>query len=156
MKLEVLRFSTQEETTLGLLFDVTEDRKFLCFTLEDEYRTVKEYGETRIPAGEYQISLRDEGGFHQRYRQRFPNIHKGMLWVMDVPNFEYVLIHIGNRDDDTAGCLLVGDTSQQNLTENGFIGSSTAAYRRIYPRIAEAIENGEQVTIEYIDYDTVE
>ena len=156
MKLEVLRFSSQEESSLGVLFDVTEGRRFLCFTLEDEYRTFKEYGETRIPAGEYQISLRNEGEFHERYRQRFPEIHKGMLWVRDVPNFEYILIHIGNRDDDTAGCLLVGDKSQQNITENGFIGASTAAYRRIYPRIAEAIENGEEVTIEYIDYDTVE
>ena len=33
MKLEVLRFSSQNESTLGMLFDVTEGRKFLCLTL---------------------------------------------------------------------------------------------------------------------------
>ena len=38
MKLEVLRYSSQNESTLGMLFDVTEGREFLCYTLEDEYR----------------------------------------------------------------------------------------------------------------------
>ena len=38
MKLEVLRFSSQNDSSLGLLFDVTNGRKFLCFTLEDEAR----------------------------------------------------------------------------------------------------------------------
>ena len=38
MKLEVLRFSSQKDSTNGILFDVTEGREFLCYTLEDEYR----------------------------------------------------------------------------------------------------------------------
>lgn len=155
MKLEVLRFSSQNDSTLGILFDISEGREFLCFTLEDEYRTVKKYGETRIPAGEYQVKLRKTGGFHKRYKNKFPEIHKGMLWIQDVPNFEHVLIHIGNNDDNTAGCLLVGNTSQQNLTENGFIGASKSAYQRIYPPIAHALESGEAVTIKYIDFDSV-
>ena len=37
--------------------------------------------------------------------------------------------------------------------KNGFIGKSTQAYKRIYPPIAKALENGEDVTIEYIDLD---
>ena len=36
MKLEVIRYSSQKDSTLGMLFDVTKGRKFLCFTLEDE------------------------------------------------------------------------------------------------------------------------
>ena len=44
MKLEVLRFNSQEDYTLGLLFDVTDGRKFLCYTLEDEYREIKKKG----------------------------------------------------------------------------------------------------------------
>ena len=51
MELEVLRFSSQKDSTNGLLFDVTDGRKFLCYTLEDEHREEKEYGETRIPSG---------------------------------------------------------------------------------------------------------
>ena len=51
MKLEVLRFSSQSDSTLGLLFDVTNGREFLCYTIEDEARETKVMGETRIPAG---------------------------------------------------------------------------------------------------------
>ena len=58
MKLEVIRFSSQNDSTLGLLFDVTDGRKFLCFTLEDEARDTKVMGETRIPAGIYDLKLR--------------------------------------------------------------------------------------------------
>ena len=71
MKFEVLRFSSQNESSLGLLFDVTEGRKFLCFTLEDEARKVKVSGETRIPAGTYKLGLRTVGGFHGRYSKKY-------------------------------------------------------------------------------------
>lgn len=156
MKLEVLRISSQKDSTNGILFDVTEGRKFLAYTLEDEYREEKVKGETRIPAGTYKITLRTVGGFHSRYVSKYGDMHKGMLWVRDVPGFEYILIHTGNTDEHTAGCLLVGSSQNENLTKkDGFIGSSTTAYKRIYPPIAEALENGEEVTITYIDYDTV-
>lgn len=152
MKLEVLRFSSGEDSTSGLLFDVSNEREFLAYTLEDEYRDSKKYGETRIPAGTYKIQLRTVGGFHQKYSTRFYDIHKGMLHVTDVPGFEYILIHCGNTDEHTHGCLLVGDTQHNNMVEeDGFIGRSTAAYKRIYVPIAKALEQGEEVTIEYID-----
>ena len=83
-------------------------------------------------------------------------MHKGMLWVWDVPNFEYILIHTGNTDEHTAGCLLVGDSQQANFGDsNGMVGSSVNAYKRIYPPISEAIERGEKVTITYTDFDTI-
>ena len=153
MKLEVLRFSSDSDSTLGVLFDTTNERKFLCFTLEDEFREIKISGETRIPAGTYNVTLRTEGGFNQRYNDKFgTDFNKGMLWVRDVPGFEYILIHIGNTDDNTEGCLLVGDTQTQNITKNGFIGSSTDAYTRIYPPIADVLVSGGEVTITYKDY----
>jgi hypothetical protein len=153
MKLEVLRFSSHSDSTLGILFDVTEGRKFLCFTLEDEARDTKVMAETRIPAGEYELKLRTVGGYHERYVKKYGSFHKGMIHVQDVPNFKYILWHTGNTDEHTAGCLLLGDTSQQNISKEGFIGASTAAYKRIYPNIAEAILSGEKVTAEYIDFD---
>ena len=75
-----------------------------------------------------------------------------MLEVCDVPNFKYILIHCGNTDEDTAGCLLVGDTQENNSTKTGgFIGKSTQAYQRIYPPIAKALDQGETVSIAYRD-----
>jgi hypothetical protein len=85
-----------------------------------KHRDVKVKGETRIPAGRYQVTLRTEGGFHSKYSEKYGEMHKGMLWVRDVPGFEYILIHTGNTDEHTAGCLLVGNTSDLK----GFVGSS--------------------------------
>ena len=91
MKLEVLRFSSQNDSTLGMLFNVTKGRKFLCFTLEDEARDTKVKSETRIPEGIYELKLRTEGGFHERYIKKYGNkFHKGMIHVQDVPNFRYI------------------------------------------------------------------
>jgi hypothetical protein len=155
MKLQVLRFSSQIDSTSGLLFELSEiGKRFLCYTLEDERRALKVKGETRVPAGTYKIELRNEGGFHQRYNKKYPGIHRGMLHITDVPNFEYILIHTGNTDEHTAGCLIVGDAQENNLIlPDGFVGKSVNAYKRIYPSIAKAIADGEEVTIEYIDYD---
>ena len=108
MKLKVIRFSSQSDSTSGLLFDVTNETKFLCYTLEDERREEKVMGETRIPAGVYSILLRKEGGFHGRYTKKYGDMHKGMLHVQDVPNFKWILIHTGNTDEHTAGCLILG------------------------------------------------
>ena len=160
MKLEVIRFSSGTDSTNGMLLEVIErgndidglwqQKKFLAYTLEDEQRDKKVFGETRIPDGDYKLGLRKVGGYHARYTKRFPHIHIGMLHVLDVPGFEYILIHCGNTDEHTAGCLLVGDSQENNkIVTNGFIGKSTQAYKRIYPRIAEAIECGEEVTITY-------
>jgi len=155
MKLEVIRFSSQKDSTNGILFEVVEGkRNFLCYTLEDEHREEKVSGETRVPSGTYEITLRTVGGFHSRYTKKYGEMHKGMLWVRNVPGFEYILIHTGNTDEHTAGCLLLGDSQQNNaIKSDGFIGSSVQAYKRVYPRVAKALESNEKVTITYIDFD---
>jgi hypothetical protein len=156
MNLLVERIADNGDSTLGVLYEKVYIHKgyhkeLLSFTIEDEARTIKVYGETRIPEGTYTIRLRNEGGFHQKYSAKYSSMHKGMLWLQDVPGFEYVLIHTGNDDEDTAGCLLVGDKLVQNVTTAGFVQDSVKAYKRIYPRIAQAIMDGNKVTIEYID-----
>ena len=155
MKLKVLRFSSQEDSTSGLLFEESDlGVEFLCYTLEDERRALKVKGETRVPAGKYNIKLRKEGGFHARYTKKYGGFHRGMLHICDVPNFEWILLHTGNTDEHTAGCLIVGDSQENNIIiKDGFIGKSGNAYKRIYPAIAKAIEQNEEVTIEYIDFD---
>jgi|TARA_B100000073_G_scaffold130716_2_gene107118 hypothetical protein len=154
MKFEVLRFSSQKDSTSGILFDVSNNKRtFMCYTLEDEQRDVKVWGETRIPPGTYKLGLRTEGGFHNRYKSRY-NFHQGMIHVLDVPGFEYILWHSGNTDENTAGCLLLGNSQESNLVKkDGFIGSSRDAYELVYPRVAEAIASGQEVTVTYVDYD---
>lgn len=141
------RFHSDDDATVSLVYI---DGRFQCFALEDEYRLEKVPGETRVPAGKYQVGVRTVGGFHNRYASKFPDIHRGMLQVLDVPGFEYILIHVGNTDEDTAGCLLVGQGAM--VAGEISIQSSVAAYRELYSKLIEAAVN-KTLTIEYVDAD---
>ena len=159
MKIELYRYSSQKDSTLGLLFLVDDENKkeFLCYSLEDEKRTKKVYGETRIPSGQYWIEYRTKGGYHKRYSERFRNIHRGMLEITNVHNssmsFSNILIHCGNTDDDTAGCLLVGDVCTQNVTKNGLLGQSSNCYKRIYKKISDLLDTQKKLIIKIINFE---
>ena len=156
MILEVLRISSQKDSTSGILFDITDNkRKFLCYTVEDEYRATKVMHETRIPAGVYQLTLRSEGGFHSRYILKYgADWHRGMIYVNNVPGFEYILWHTGNTDESTSGCLILGDSQTSNLVQaDGFVGSSVNSYKKVYPIVRDAILSGEKVLVKYVDFD---
>ena len=158
MRLELYRYSSEKDSTLGILMlvdDETDKKDFLCFTLEDEKREVKVYGETRIPEGTYQIKYRKEGGYNNKYTKRFPNIHRGMLHITDVPNFEYILIHCGNDTSHTHGCLLVGDVISQNISKEPFLGQSSNCYKRIYPIISDILETQKQVSIKIVNFEEI-
>ena len=73
-----------------------------------------------------------------------------MLWIQDVPGFEYILIHQGNTDEHTSGCLIVGNSQQDlDVNFNGMVGSSADAYQKLYKKVSGAILKGDDVTIEY-------
>ena len=148
MKITVDRFLSDSDSTVSR---VSIDGSHECFGLEDEYREEKVPAETRIPAGTYTVGVRTVGGFHPRYSRRFPDIHKGMLHILDVPDFEYILIHCGNTDENTAGCLLVG-ASVITTPGDMSIGSSAVAYKKFYPKVIDAAIEG-NLEIEFIDPD---
>lgn len=148
MYIEVDTFTSDGKSSLSF---VKIDGVFQCFGLEDAYHKNKIPGKTRIPGGLYNIGIRTEGGFHTRYKKRFPDLHMGMLQVLDVPEFEYILIHCGNTHEDTAGCLLLGQTA---IATSGSmqIGQSVLAYRAFYKKvISEALRGN--VEIGYIRND---
>ena len=147
MDLHLFRFSSTGEDTLGLLHYGID--AFACFTLEDEFRAVKRYGETRIPAGTFELRLRKAGGLHKKYADRYA-FHRGMLHFQNVPNFKWIYFHTGSNDKHTAGCILVGDQVVNNHLDPGAnnLLQSRLAYSRIYPIIADAIETaGAWVTV---------
>jgi hypothetical protein len=150
MELKLYRISSQADSTNGILYINNE---FACYTLEDEQREIKVKHETAIPLGIYEIQFRTVGGFHTKYTSRYgPAFHKGMLELQNVPNFDYILIHTGNTDEHTSGCILVSDNQENNLlVKDGFGGKSTQAYKRVYPIIRDALLNNEKVTIEIVD-----
>jgi hypothetical protein len=136
MKLELKRFSSQSDTTLGLLF---VDGEFECFTLEDEHREEKVKGETRIPAGTYKVEKREVlSGLTKKYRNKYPWFDYHFM-LQDVPDFQYVYIHIGNDDDHTDGCLLVADSVKSNkFDQDNNLSSSAPAFKRLYQKMCDA------------------
>jgi len=152
MEITLKRFFADDNTTIGVLSD--ENGNFLNFILEDQYQDEKVYGETRIPAGRYEIKLRKAGRIHAKYVNRFPEFHEGMLWLQDIPNFTYIYIHTGTTDKDTLGCLLTGNGIVKHKDKLQITyGTSTQAYIPLYKKLSKAILEGEKVYINIIDAD---
>ena len=42
------------------------------------------------------------------------------------------------------------------LLRKGWVSASVTAYKKVYPLVRDAIESGQNVTVNYIDYDYVE
>lgn len=143
MELDIIRYTGRKDSSGGLLFI---DHIFHCFTCEDEKREIKIAGETRIPEGRYQILLRDEGGMTKRYARKFPEMHQGMLHLQNVPNFKWIYIHVGNTDDHTAGCPLVGYGTRV-VNDEIQVMTSTDAYKDLYKMIVAAMGAGEEVWV---------
>lgn len=150
MTLTLERFAFGKNSTLGLL-TISND-PFSCFVVEDERRVTKVPGETCIPLGTYEILLKtDSPKFEDRYRLRFPGLHRGMLWLQDVLDFSWVYIHMGNREKNTDGCLLPNLVPIM-LPDGELRGAtSKAAYEAIYRRVVAAFDSGERVFIEVVE-----
>ena len=104
MRLKLVRTEFYRSNTIGRLYI---DGVFECFTLEDAVRKgPKVYGQTAIPEGEYCITL----DFSPRFQRILPRLYH-------VPNFEGVLIHTGNKAEQTEGCILVGRSEKDAYIE---------------------------------------
>jgi hypothetical protein len=117
-------------------------------TLEDAFHTPKISGITRIPWGTYEIDLRKSSPMTTRYSDRFGPQHQGMMWLKNVPNFDFVYIHVGNDSEDTDGCILVGRTADP---KKGVVGQSVDAYKELYPLVMAAMDRNERVTLTITD-----
>ncbi len=136
MNITVDRVFQDNRCTLGIL---RCEGLILC-TLEDPSQHQKIPGKTRIPAGTYELSLRRKSPMADRYRERFGPMHKGMIWLRDVPDFQWVYFHIGNDPEDTEGCLLVGEAMSPYY---GHVTSSARAYALLMQKTMEALDAGE-------------
>lgn len=150
MILDLYRYSSQSITTLG---SILIDQKFYGHTVEDRHQDIKVKHQTRIPAGSYQIKLREFGGHYEKYKNKYDG-HKGMLWLQDVPEFTDILIHIGNTHKDSSGCILINNEVNNNKTDAGKGTRSTKAYLALYFKVLTALENNEAVNIRIHDLDT--
>lgn len=126
MELLVKRYPSTDESTEGQMFI---DGQPFGYTLENPVRDVKIIDHTAIPAGRYQVNI----GMSPHFNRLMPR-------VLNVPNFQGVLIHMGNAPRDTEGCVLVGWQRGDN-----FIGDSDDAFNQLFEQISDAINAGEPV-----------
>ena len=144
MEITVERFGLGTDSTLG---ELRVDGLHHGFTLEDERRRTKVHGETCIPVGRYAVRLRAVGELHRKYAARFPDVHRGMLWLQEVPGFQWIYLHIGNDEGDTDGCPLVGRFPVV-LPDGEFkVAESTVSYLALYRKAVEAMDRGEGVFV---------
>ena len=114
----LIRDTFSENSILGELF-VNGER--MCDTLELPYKD-NQKSISCIPAGEYSVRLRPA-------RQSATRDYLHLL-VQDVKDRSYILFHRGNTAKDTRGCILVGQSRQQD-----FVGNSTLAMNLLMKEI---------------------
>lgn len=117
MKLTLKRIARKEGYTIGRLYI---DDAYFCDTLEDKDRGLEEAmpldmikrikvkGETAIPTGTYELSMRHISPKYSR-KKAFAFTGGVMPRLLNVPCYEGVLIHSGNTAADSEGCILVGE-----------------------------------------------
>lgn len=153
MKLLLRRIFKGPSYTIGKLFinDVYE-----CDTLEDqdrgltsqmsleEIKAKKVYGVTAIPTGTYSINMTTVS---PKFKDRaWAKPYKGILPRLEnVKGYEGVLIHVGNKAEDTLGCILVGENKVK-----GQVINSTATFYELMTVLLKAQSAGEviELTIE--------
>jgi len=145
----IITIKREKRSVLATLSKVYVDGKYFCLGLEDSVRDEKIPGSTAIPVGQYNVQLRKIGGMHARYSSNYPGLHRGMAELMDLPDFKYVYIHIGNYFCDTAGCVLVGDYCKMKDEDYAVYGS-TRTYLKLYVLMCKVWGSGGKVTVEII------
>ena len=109
MKLLLKRIALRPTYTIGRLYI---DGKYYCDVLEDTVRDLdrdgrfangesKIYGKTAIPYGKYEVEVT----YSPRFKRELP-------LIKNVPHFSGIRIHRGNTEDDTSGCLIVGENKE--------------------------------------------
>lgn len=153
MKLLLRRIFKGPSYTIGKLFI---NGVYECDTLEDqdrgltsqmsleEIKAKKVYGVTAIPTGTYSINMTTVS---PKFKDRaWAKPYKGVLPRLEnVKGYEGVLIHVGNKAEDTLGCILVGENKVK-----GQVINSTATFYELMTVLLKAQSAGEviELTIE--------
>ena len=144
IKVLVKRIAKKTKYTIGKLFingvfyaNTLEDtdRDLTQNMSEDEIKSKKIYGETAIPTGTYKIDMSTISPKFKNHSWAKP--YKGKIpRLINVKGFDGVLIHPGNSDQDTLGCLLVGKNDVV-----GKVTNSVSYFNKIMGELAKEPNN---------------
>ena len=144
MELLLKRIYKGNKYTIGKLYI---DGEWFCDTIEDVVRNLpkdcpytpkgrnckckeKVYGETAIPAGTYKVIL----SYSNRFKRILPEL-------LNVPHFLGIRIHRGNTEQDSAGCIILGE----NKVKGKVINSTPYEIK-----LVKLLENQKNITITII------
>lgn len=109
----IQRAWSDRRATLGMLKILTIDHDPI-FTLENPLRA--SYTDNRIPEGGYYCTPFSG--------PKFKNVYE----IKDVPDRSAILIHWGNFERDTSGCILIGLSAATHHNGVPWIGDSIKAF----------------------------
>ena len=133
MKLEIIRRYAGKTCVIGKFKVLSDDDKILfeCFSLEEDKEGLESGKDLRIPEGNYNLKRHSPSRFENTLRSITKKDDDTMINVYndDVPASRAILIHWGNTDKDTQGCILLGLTKDNN---NESVGQSRQACKEFY------------------------
>lgn len=154
MRLTLDRRYLKENYTIGNLYI---DGVWFCNTMEDKDRglrqtdslaqikAVKVQNETAIPKGLYTIRMDIVSPKYSNVAW-YKNLCGGKLpRLMDVPGFDGILIHTGNTQADSAGCILAGMNKVR-----GKVVDSRETFEKLYARLKATADRHEEIAIKII------
>ncbi|ELD3905219.1 hypothetical protein QJH17_001347 [Campylobacter jejuni] len=133
MKVTINRRYTGKTCVIGKFKVLDDEEKILfeCFSLEEDKEGLESGKDLRIPEGNYNLRRHTPSRFENTLRSITKKDDDTMINVYndDVPSSRAILIHWGNTDKDTQGCILLGLTKDNN---NESVGQSRQACKEFY------------------------
>ncbi|ELE2969692.1 hypothetical protein RMD06_000103 [Campylobacter jejuni] len=133
MKITINRRYTGKTCVIGKFKVLDDEEKILfeCFSLEEDKEGLESGKDLRIPTGVYNLRRHSPSRFENTLRSITKKDDDTMINVYndDVPSSRAILIHWGNTDKDTQGCILLGLTKDNN---NESVGQSRQACKEFY------------------------
>jgi hypothetical protein len=109
----LIRDSFSDKAVIGKLYLNSE---FYGHTLELAWKD-NQKRVSCIPKGVYEVKKRHT----QKSKYKYEHLH-----ILDVPDRELILMHIGNYPKNSKGCILLGNTRALN-----FVGDSRKAFYKL-------------------------
>ncbi|EIJ3178952.1 hypothetical protein MJ492_001961, partial [Campylobacter coli] len=132
MKITINRRYTGKTCVIGKFKVLDDEEKILfeCFSLEEDKEGLESGKDLRIPEGNYNLKRHSPSRFENTLRS-ITKKDDTMINVYndEVPSSRAILIHWGNTDKDTQGCILLGLTKDNN---NESVGQSRQACKEFY------------------------
>ena len=148
MKIDLIR-TYHDGSTIGELFI---DGRKKSYTIERPWKD-NERRVSCIPEGCYEIGLKMYGRWHEKWKDK--SWYKGVLILKDTLPRTEILIHTANYAHQLNGCIAPGVSVGVEEDNIPCVWQSSKALKRIYPTIAKAIENGEDVVLNITKSKTV-